>query len=186
MKRPSFFHGVIVAAVLAFFASATVAALTPFVGFDTVVRLCIPLVALAYILYLLRAGGERTGNITTLSIWSALAVAAWWITPPLPLYVLVHVAAIWLVRSLYFYAGILPALADLGLSAFSVAAFVWTASRTGSVFLATWCFCLVQALFVVIPSSVGRQRPARNAAGNESFERARRQADEALRVLANR
>jgi len=38
MKRPSFFHGVIVAAVLGFFASAVVATLTPFVGFSAVLR----------------------------------------------------------------------------------------------------------------------------------------------------
>ena len=39
MKRPSFFQGVIVAAVLGFFASALVATLTPFVGFGAVLRM---------------------------------------------------------------------------------------------------------------------------------------------------
>ncbi len=185
MKRPAFLHGVVVAAALAFITSAIVATLTPFVGFGSVLRFCIPAVALVYILYLLRASRERTGNITTLSLWSALAIATWWISPPLPYYVLIHVGAIWLVRSLYFHAGALPALMDMGLSALGVAAFAWAAARTGSVLLATWSFFLVQAMFVAIPASIRRRPTEAPVAGNSAFEKARRQADQALRLLAN-
>ena len=93
--------------------------------------------------------------------------------------------AIWLVRSLYFYSGVLPALMDLGLSALSISASVWAITRSGSVFLAIWTFFLVQALFVTIPPTVqGKSKPERNsAAENENFTRARRQADAALRQL---
>jgi hypothetical protein len=53
------------------------------------------------------------------------------------------------------------------------------------VFLAIWTFFLVQALFVAIPPAMtGKRKPERNtAADNENFERARRQADAALRQL---
>ena len=185
MKRPTFFHGVIVAAVLGFFASAVVATLTPFVGLGAVVRLVIPALALAYLLYLFSRSTERLGRVTALSAWTVLAAVTWWIAPPLPLYLLTHVAAIWLLRSLYFHSGVLPALMDLGISALSVSATVWAISRSGSVFLATWCFFLVQALFVVIPPAVKRSHSAeRNtAADGEKFEHARRQADQALRQL---
>lgn len=184
MKRPSFFQGAIVAAAFAFFASAIIAALTPFVGFFAVVRFVIPAMGLAYILYLLSRSRERVGRVTTLTLWSALAAVTWWVAPPLPLYLLIHVVAVWLVRSLYFYSGVLPALADLGLSALSIAAAVWAVSHSGSVFLATWTFFLVQALFVAIPVSVKRKAsPARNAVDNAPFERARRQADRALTQL---
>ncbi len=185
MKRPSFFHGVIVAAVFAFFASAIIAALTPFVGFFSVIRLVIPALGLAYLLYLFSRSKERVGRVTTLSLWSALAAITWWVAPPLPLYLLIHVGAMWLVRSLYFYSGVLPALMDLGLSALSISAAVWALSQSGSVFLATWCFFLVQALFVAIPPSVKRKhRGVKNTAvENEPFERARRQADKALTQL---
>lgn len=185
MNRPSFFHGVLVAAALAFGASAIIAALTPFVGIGSVVRLSIPLVSLAYILYLLRASNERIGTITTLSLWSALAIATWWISPPLPLYLLIHAGAVWLVRSLYFYSGVVPALLDMGLTALSIAGFAWAASRTGSVFMATWCLFLVQALFIVIPQSIRNRSAAQTDVGNEPFDRARRQADQALRLLAD-
>ena len=185
MKRPSFFHGVIVAVVFAFFASAVIAALTPFVGFFSVIRLVIPALGLAYILYLFSRSRERVGRVTTLTLWSALAAVTWWVAPPLPLYLLIHVGAMWLVRSLYFYSGVLPALMDLGLSALSITAAVWAISQSGSVFLATWCFFLVQALFVTIPPAVKKkQAPRQNvAADNEKFEHARRQADQALRQL---
>lgn len=182
MNRPSFFHGVAVAAVLAFFASAVVATLTPFVGFSSVLRLVIPVLAFIYLLYLLGRSKERTGRVTTLSLWSALVVAIWWIAPPLPLYLLIHVGAIWLVRSLYFYSGVIPALMDLGLSALSISAAVWAISRSGSVLLATWCFFLVQALFVVIPQALKQKREIKSV-GNEQFEHARHQAERALRQL---
>ncbi len=185
MKRPSFLHGVIVAAVLSFFASAGVATLAPFVGLGAVVRLVIPALGLAYLLYLFSRSEERVGRVTTLAAWIALAAVTWWLAPPLPLYLLIHVAAIWLVRSLYFYSGVMPAMMDLGLSALSVSATVWAITRSGSVFLATWCFFLVQALFVTIPPAVKRNQNAqRNAAAeSKNFEHARRQADQALRQL---
>lgn len=185
MKRPSFLHGVIVAAVLGFFASAVVATLTPFVGLGAVLRLVIPLLAVAYLLYLFSRSTERIGRVTTLSMWAVLAAVTWWVAPPLPLYLLIHVGAIWLVRSLYFYSGVMPALMDLGISALSVSATVWAISRSGSVFLATWCFFLVQALFVAIPLTIG-SRPARKkstATDNETFTNAKRNADKALRQL---
>ena len=185
MKRPSFFHGVIVAAVFAFFASAMIATLTPFVGFMSVIRFIIPAMGLAYLLYLFSSSRERVGRVTTLALWSALAAVTWWVAPPLPLYLLIHVGAMWLVRSLYFYSGVLPALMDLGLSALSISAAVWAISQSGSVFLATWCFFLVQALFVAIPSSVKRKPSGvkNTAVENEPFERARRQAYKALTQL---
>lgn len=185
MKRPSFLQGVLVAAVLGFFASALVATLTPFVGLGAVIRLVIPALGLAYLLYLFSRSDERLGRVTTLTLWGALAAVTWWVAPPLPLYLLIHVGSIWLVRSLYFYSGVMPALMDLGISAFSVSATVWAISRSGSVFLATWCFFLVQALFVTIPPAIKRrQKSQRNTAiESDSFEQARRQADQALRQL---
>ena len=185
MKGPTFLNGVFVALVLAFVASAVIATLVPFVGVGSVVRALIPVVTLAYILYLMRASHERLGNIATISVWSVLAVATWWIAPPLPMYVLIHVGSIWLVRSLYFYSGVVPALADIVLSALAIAGFVWAISRTGSVFIATWAFFLIQSLFVAIPRSTKGRRDTSATVGNGKFEQARRQADRALQALVN-
>ena len=185
MKRPGFFQGIIVAAVLGFFASAIVATLTPFVGLGTVLRLVIPLLGLAYLLYLLNRSPERLGRVTTFTLWAAMSAVAWWVAPPLPFYLLIHVGAVWLIRSLYFYSGVLPALMDLGLSALSVTAAVWAVNRSGSVFLGTWCFFLVQALFVAIPPAMlpKAQTHQNTAAESQNFQRAKRQADAALQQL---
>lgn len=185
MKRPTFVHGVVVAAVLAFFAAAIVATLTPFVGLGSVLRLVIPAMGLAYLLYLFSRSTERLGRVTALSAWSVMAAVTWWMAPPIALYLLIHVTAIWLIRSLYFYSGVMPALMDLGLSALSISASVWALTRSGSIFLATWCFFLVHALFVAIPPAINKAKRAETEThpGNERFDTARRQADEALRQL---
>lgn len=187
MKRPTFFRGVLLAALMAVAVSIAFTALSPWLGFNAVARLVIPATMFGYLAYLLRASGEATGRLTVLALWSALAAIAWWISPPLPMYVLIHVCALWLVRSLYFYAGFVPALLDLALSTLAVGAFIWAVAHTGSVFLATWSFFLVQASFVAIPASIVRHLSSGNESikGNEGFERARRQADQALRQLLN-
>jgi hypothetical protein len=191
MKAPTFLHGVIAAAALAFVASAMTGTLTPFLGVGTVLRLAVPVVAAGYLVYFFRSSRQRTGRVVTWSLWTALAVVAWWAAPSLPFYLLVHAGAVWLVRSLYAYSGVIPALMDLGLCALSACAFGWIFLRTGGVFLATWSFFLVQALWVAIPRQIEGRIGARNAkhapaGGNERFEHAHRQADEALRQLFSR
>ncbi len=188
MKKPTFSHGVIVAAILAFSASALVAAVTPLLGVGAVLRLVIPALGLAYLLSLFSRNNQRLGRVATLTAWGLLAATSWWFAPPLPLYVLIHVTAVWLVRSFYCYSGFVPALMDFGITALSVSASTWAITRSSSVFLATWCFFLVQALFVFIPTSVqGKQRSQHAAAtDNDNFERAHRQADRALQQLFTR
>ena len=102
---------------------------------------------------------------------------------PLAAYVLVHVGLIWLVRSLYYYSGVLPALADFGLGVLGVVFAVWAAQRTGSAWLAFWCFFLAQSFHVLIPQSLStRATPGRDA--DDTFNRAHRTAEEAIRRLS--
>jgi hypothetical protein len=97
--------------------------------------------------------------------------------------VLVHVGLIWLVRSLYFYSGVLPALADLGLSVLGAAFAVWAAQRSGSAMLAFWCFFLVQAFHVLLPTAIAeRGQPADDA--DLKFNRAHTAAEGAIRRLS--
>ena len=184
MKRPSFFYGVGAALAIAIGAGAVFATLAPRLGADAALRLVIPAMGLAYLSCLLRRSDEATGRITTITAWCVISAATWFLAPPLPVYVLMHAGMLWLVRSLYFHSGVFPALLDLGLSALSVSAATWAVTRSGSVFLASWCFFLVQALFVFIPRRVAAPGPG-DALGNDddTFERARRRADAALKQL---
>ncbi|MEO0575697.1 MAG: hypothetical protein AAF004_09550 [Pseudomonadota bacterium] len=187
MKRPGFAQGVVVAAVLGVIASTMVAALTPFVGFGGVIRIVIPVLSIAYLCYVLHSGGETLGRVTTLTLWTAMAVSAWWLHLPLALYVLLHIVAVWIVRSLYCHSSVIPALIDLLLNALSGCAAVWAISRTGSVFLATWSFFLLQALFVAIPRSVTSRRTVSDETSdsNDAFAAAARDAERALQQLFN-
>ena len=186
MRRPGFLHGALAAAALALLAGLLAVILTPLIGPGAVLRLVAPILGLAYLVYLFRATRQRTGRVVTLVAWIALSVALWWTAPPLALTLMILGGALWLVRALSVYSGVLPALLDLGLCTASALACAWAFLRTGSVFAAAWCAFLVQALWVVIP----RRLPARGAghgppADDGRFERARRQADTALRQLAN-
>ncbi len=180
MKRPTFFQGVLVAALFALAGSAFVAAFVPFLGTVTVARLVVPGLALAYLLYLLPQSDQRVGRVTTFALWSLMAIANWLFVPSFALYLLIHAGALWLIRSLYFYSGVIPALMDIGVNGLSVVAGLSALHRTGSVFLAIWTFFLVQALFVAIPATIRR-----NAATStlDGFEHSRRQAEAALRQL---
>jgi hypothetical protein len=79
------------------------------------------------------------------------------------------------------------ALIDLGLSGLSLAAAIWAAHQSGSVFLTVWCFFLVQALFVHIPTHIGRRGEPdhEDLEGAHRFERAHHAAESALRKLSS-
>lgn len=185
MKPTSFFHGAGVAAALAFLASVSVAALAPILAFSLLYKLLIPALGLAYILYLLSRSDARVGRVTCLAIWLVFTISTWVISPPLTFYILLHVSAIWLIRSLYFYSSTLPALLDLGLNLLGTATAFWAISHSGSVFLGAWCFFLTQALFVLIPRAAGRPQKTGTvtAPDSENFEQARRRAESAIRAL---
>ena len=185
MKRHSFPNGVCFAAVLALLASIATTVLTPILSAVVLYKLLVPTLSLAYIVYFLSRNPEKVGRVTALALWMAAATGAWIMETPLSLYIALHVGAVWLIRSIYAYSSIFSALMDLGLNVTAVASMYWAAMHSGSIFLAIWCFFLVQALFVTIPPSVARQasREAGEDQDIEQFERARRRADAALRQL---
>ncbi len=185
MKRPAFLEGVLLAAALGLAASLAAGLFLPLAGAGTIARGLVAALGFGYVIYLLSRSRRTTGRVTTVAAWWLLAFLAWWGAPSFTAYLALHVVAVWLVRSLYFHAGILPALADLALNALAVAASVWALSHTGSVFLAVWSFFLAQALFAAIPPSARGRRSAGDRDA-ERFARAERRAEAALRRLAGR
>lgn len=185
MKQPTFFEGVAVALVASLGGAAVYAALTAFLPSVWALQYVIAGLALAYVGYLLTRTRTRVGRITTIAVWVVAAGATWLAAPPLALYLLAHVSFIWLIRSLYFYASTVSALIDLGLSGLGVAASLWALAQSGSVFLAIWCFFLVQALHVAVPKNLGPKRAGApdHRAPDDRFTRAQRAAESALRKL---
>jgi hypothetical protein len=183
-RQPSFTRGLGAAFVLALCGGALLAALAPWLGGYTALRVVIALVGFAYVLYVIGTSGERVGRITTIAGWCVAASAVWLVGLPLVGYVLVHVGLVWLVRSLYHYSGVLPSLVDFALSLLGVAFGAWAAQRSGSVWLALWCFFLVQAFHALIPASLTK-RGRLGAETEDAFAHAHRAAEAAVRRLTS-
>ncbi len=187
MKRPCFSEGVIVALVAAIFGSIVYTVLPGLLGPAWTVRALSAGLGLGYILYLLRRSPEHTGRVVTLTGWLLVAGSSWFlVTDPL-LYLAVHLALVWLVRTLYHQPGPLAALMDLALNLTAVMAGLWAFVHTDSMFLGIWTFFLVQALFVAIPSAEGRRVGSDTGAAPQPdpFQTAYRSAEAALRKLSS-
>ena len=184
-RMPSLGAGLGAALVLSACGAALLAATTPLLGPGTALRAVIALLGLAYVLYAVGRSGERVGRVTTIVGWIVIASAAWLAGLPLAGFVLVHLGLVWLVRSLYYYSGLLPALADLGVTALGAAFAVWAAQRSESAWLVLWCFFLVQAFHVLIPASLTQRGGVSPAATDDAFARAHRAAEAAVRRLSS-
>jgi hypothetical protein len=150
-----------------------------------VLRLVVTGLALGYAIYLLMRSPGRVGRVTAIAAWGAAAVLIWLAAPPLTLHLLLHVGALWLLRSLFFHSSLFSAGADLGLGLLALAAAVWAVVHTGSLLLGIWCFFLVQALFVVIPASLVRSSAIGRQPGEDPFDHAHRVAEAAVRRLSS-
>ena len=168
--RPSFAASLVAGFLLSVCGAVVLAALGPLVGAGIALRAVIALVAFAYVLYVVGKSGERVGRVATLACWLAAALGTFVAGLPLVAYVLVHIGLVWLVRSLYYYSGLLPALADLGVSVLGAA-------------FAFWCFFLVQAFHVLIPARLLGRAP-HDGDAHDAFNRAQRTAEEAIRRLS--
>jgi hypothetical protein len=182
MKHPGFVEGVILALGASLSTSLLYSLLSPYLPTESLLRLLIAALALGYVLYLLRRSPIRLGQVVSLLLWLGSAALCWLMAPPLTLYLMVHIGLIWLIRSLYFYRSLIASLADLGLGALGLAATLWAIAQTSSLFLAIWCFFLVQALFVFIPKTL-KQKSAPPPENPLRFEQARQRAERALRSL---
>ena len=183
MKRPTFLEGVGVALAACVVGGALYLVLSPFFGWDSLVRALIAGLGLAYIVYLLNRSQARVGKVTVAGFWLAGAIGLWLVHPPLTVYLLFHAGAVWLVRSLYFYRSLIPAVLDLALISFGLVAAFWAVIETGSIFVALWCFFLCQALFTGIPGILRPKR--REVADDAPFQRAYRAGQAALRTLSS-
>jgi hypothetical protein len=187
MKKPGFFRGVIVAGVLALVGSIAFSGLSLILGGAVALKILLTLLAGAYVLYLLSASAERTGRVAVFTAWLLVTSCIWFFTADLALMMIAQAVSISIVRSLYHHAGVLAGLLDLVLSAFALSAAVWASAQSGSMFLVVWCFFLVQALFVGIPTSFKSEKQqsfAQELTQEDEFGRACRTAETAIRRIA--
>jgi hypothetical protein len=187
MNRPSLSTGIVVAAVAsvvgAVLCNSLIAVLPP----ETVLRVMVAGLGFAYAVYLLLQSGEAVGRVLAVIVWLLMSTLSWLAVSSGLLFLLLHIGALWLLRSLYFHSSAIGALMDLCLCAFSFAAAFVAALHTGSYFLAIWCFFAAQAFFAVIPVSVrpSCQGQAVQQLDAENFQRAFRRAEASIRRLSS-
>jgi hypothetical protein len=187
MKNPlGFIEGVGVALLFSMTGAAIFMMFNPFMSAGILMRLVISGLGFAYVLYLLWRSRERFGRVTVLTIWLLTSIIIWVFYPPILVYIILHLGMLWLIRSLYFYSGVLPALLDLGLNAIALLLAIGAGLHTESLFIGLWSLFLCQALFVFIPATF--QRKTASAVSNDTpedrFESAHRVAVAALRKLS--
>ncbi len=185
MKRPSFFRGVVVAAVLALFGAIAFSGLSLVVGGAPALKIVTMLLGGAYIVYLLRGANDRTGRIAVFVVWGFVTSGVWFFTADVAMTLVNQAVLISIVRALYHHASVLAGVLDLVLTAFALSAAVWASTHSGSMFLTVWCFFLVQALFVGIPSEFNKSlKQGREQTIEDEFSSALRAAETAIKRIA--
>lgn len=162
MRAVTFFEGAFVALLLAFLASMGFAVLSSIFPQGLALRLSITSLATIYVAYLLVRSNERIGRLTVAIGWLIACGLLIIVYPSATTHLVVLAGLIWIVRSLFCYASVVCAFADLALTAAAIVAALWAASETHSVAIATWCFFLVQAIFIRIPRSLDQSIDDRN------------------------
>lgn len=136
----------------------------------------------AYTWYLFSLRAHRVGRLTVVGLLSLALMVL--LAAPLSAgeFLICCVVALWGTRVLLLYRGILLSLADGGLVLLGIAAAQWGYGASYSFAVATWCFFLVQSLFVLLKRGDARNREECTSAVSE-FDRAHEAAQEALRAM---
>jgi len=186
MRHPSFPEGVLVALAAGLGGSMAFTVLAGPFGVPWTARALITGLGLGYVFYLLYRSREPSGRIVGLGLCLSLSgLSALLIDDALP-YLAVHLAMVWLVRAFYHQPGPLAAVFDLALNLLALMAGIWAFRHADSVFLGTWAFFLVQALFTGIPALTGQGSRADSVRPEpiDRFQLAYRSAEAALRKLS--
>jgi hypothetical protein len=187
MKRQlTFIEGAGMALLISIAGSVLFSGLASLFSGGFVFRLLVSVLALSYIVYLLVRGTERTGRISVLLFWSVLMCLNLLLVDSILLYLSLHIIAIWLIRSLYYYNSLFSSLTDLLLTVFSLVAAIVAWNMSHSLLLGLWCFFLLQALFIYIPVDFARRdrNESLNTSTGDTFEHAHQSAQLALHKIS--
>ncbi len=178
MNAALFGRGVAVAILLSLAGAVLFAVFAPLLGGALALRGVLLLVAAGCLVDLLLRASGQAGRLLASSGALLIAAALIVVDPPLWTWWLLPAGYLWLLRSLSPGARPLRALVDAVLTVVGIASALACLRHTGSVGLALWCWLLLQALATGLSSAAGRTAPT-----DDRFERARRDAEAALRHL---
>ncbi len=184
MRTPGFPEAVLVAAIGCVAAGIAYPALTFLLPVHEALRLVIAITGLGYMLWLSARAPARSGRVFVMALWCVGTVCTLVLDPPIVLHLATQLGFFWLLRVVCHHRGVLIAGIDASIALASIAAAMWAASETGSVFVTAWCVLLVQGLFALLP---GGSAPRHTQASDvdRRFERAQRAAHAAVRRLSS-
>lgn len=183
MKRLGFLQALCFAAALSAAGTLLMHILSPWFGVALISRGLCTVLGLAYVMFLLIRSRLQRGRVSLLLAWLCAALAIAVFCPSLLSMAAAHLILIWLTRALLFHGSLLIALADLAISALSLAAGGWALLATGSVFAGLWSLALVQAACALLPPHLKRSTLVRSD-DDQRFDRAACAAERALRARA--
>ncbi len=155
--------------------------LTLFLPSHTAMQIIVCLIAGLYAAYLMHCSKAKSGRLLTPILWLFVSAVSFY-TADLLTFALMQASFIWLVRCLYFHAGVLPALVDAALTLCSFGVAIWALGNSNWM-LAFWSFFLVQSLSVWIPQP---RTPARDRHHTtDDFARAAANAEAALKRITS-
>lgn len=185
-SSPGFMGGVGVALVMSVFAALSHSVFGWLLPISLMGYLLVIALGLAYLLYLLSRSRHKTGRLTTVALYIVIAMSMTVTGMSMTWLLIVVLAMVWLVRSLYFYNSLLSALLDMGLTLISVSIAVAAWLHTDSLFLFVWCLMLVQACFIWIPADWRPKKTVlESIRSSDRFDRALRAAKSASQKLAS-
>ena len=185
MNHFGFFSHAGAALLIAGTTSVLVAATAPVLDEPTALKLGVALAGGAYAAFLLAHRDVRVGRIAVSSMWLVGTAALWFMAPSFLAFVALQVFALWLVRTIAMRRGALASVLGLVTTLLATLIGFSTANHTGSFFLATWSFFLVEAFQVGLPAQwpLARKSPRPGTTADEVFLRARQTADNAIARL---
>jgi len=186
VNKVTFIEGAGIALLISIAGSVFFTGMVSLLSGGFVFKLLVMLVSLGYIIYLLMRSAEKSGRVTVLFSWLLTMLINYLLVDSALLFVSFHIAAIWLIRSFYYYNSVLSSLTDLVVTAFSLVATVIAWHSTHSLLISLWCFFLIQALYVYIPRQFsGKTLPSiPDSLSGQGFERAYKCAEIAIRKLS--
>ncbi|GAB4190901.1 MAG: hypothetical protein Tsb002_19110 [Wenzhouxiangellaceae bacterium] len=187
MRALGFWRSVALAIGLSVLGTALWHLLSLMMGSILAVQMSIAAMALVYALVLLRCQRGRSGRLAAFSAWLLLSLGLMAAPVSLLGFALAQLAMLWLMRSVYSYRTLLPALGDAAISGIAVLIAIWTLLHSHSLLLTLWSFWLCQALVALLPPRfpTGRDDHDRHSPSSLRFDQAHDRAREALAVLAS-
>lgn len=185
MKRPSLFRGILLAALLAGVTIPAGMALSWMLAPAMTLKALIALVATIAIVEASRASPAGPGR-AVLTVGTAAALGYGVAFASAGHCAVVAVLLLWANRSIRRYSSMLPILADLGLTAFSIGAAGAVTVAGHSFAMALWVFFLLQALAVFIPRSISASPVTTRENPRDPFDSAHASAEAALRRIIGR